>query len=111
MRRNLTWKAPPQRSQTLLRSETRPAGTSDRRNGRRERDINIGEILATRGDPLDEFLGLLHGQKRIDEDSIAFARNERDGVRNPSDLFLASCVTALPTDLPIPGVSTALPDP
>src|SRR5580700_148793 len=32
---------------------------------------------------------MLHGQKRIDEDSITLAANKCDGIRNPSQIFLA----------------------
>src|SRR6516225_316820 len=32
---------------------------------------------------------MLLGQERIDEDGIAFAINKRDGIRDPSKIFLA----------------------
>jgi hypothetical protein len=30
---------------------------------------------------------MLHGQKGIDEESVTFAVNERDGVGNPGKIF------------------------
>jgi hypothetical protein len=40
------------------------------------------------GDPIQQLLGVLDRQKRIDEDGIAFAVNERDRIGNPSEIFL-----------------------
>jgi len=36
---------------------------------------------------------MLDGQKRINEDGIAFAVNERDGIGNPSEIFLSGWKT------------------
>ena len=36
-------------------------------------DVNTNEILATLGEPVDQILRMLDGQKRINEDGIVFA--------------------------------------
>jgi hypothetical protein len=52
-------------------------------------DVNICEIFAALGDPIHQLLRMLDKQKRIDEDGIAFAVNERDRIGNPSEIFFA----------------------
>jgi len=52
-------------------------------------DVNGCEIPAALGDPIYEFLRMLHGQKRVYKDGIAFAVNERDRIGDPSQIFLA----------------------
>jgi hypothetical protein len=46
-------------------------------------------MLAALDYPIYQLLGMLHGQKRIDEDGITLAINKCDGIRNPSQIFLA----------------------
>ena len=36
-------------------------------------DVNTNEILAALGEPVDQILRMLDGQKRINEDGIVFA--------------------------------------
>ena len=43
-------------------------------------DVNGDEVLAAFRDPVYQLLRMLHGQKGIDEDSVTFAVNERDGL-------------------------------
>src|SRR5437660_784609 len=50
--------------------------------------VNSCEILAAFGDPIQQLLRMLLGQKRIDEDGIAFAINDRDCIRNPGEILL-----------------------
>src|SRR5258708_37977610 len=52
-------------------------------------DVNGDEVLAAFRDPVYQLLRMLHGQKGIDEDSVTFAVNERDGIGNPGEIFLA----------------------
>src|SRR5437016_5190541 len=52
-------------------------------------DVNGDEVLAAFRDPVYQLLRMLHGQKGIDENSITFAVNERDGIGNPGETFLA----------------------
>jgi hypothetical protein len=52
-------------------------------------DVLSDEVLAAFRDPVYQLLRVLHGQKGIDEDSITFAVNERDGIGNPGEIFLA----------------------
>ena len=52
-------------------------------------DVNRREVLAALGDPIHQFLRMLLQQKRIDEDGIALAINQRDRIGNPSEIFLA----------------------
>src|SRR6266403_2857222 len=52
-------------------------------------DVNRRSILAALDYPIYQLLGMLHGQKRIDEDGITLAINKCDGIRNPSQIFLA----------------------
>ena len=47
------------------------------------------EILAAVDKPFCQFLRMLHGQKRIDEDGISFTINKRYGVGDPGEIFLA----------------------
>src|SRR5215475_6166147 len=69
-------------------------------------DVNTNEILATLGKPVDQILRMLDGQKRIDEDGIVFAVNQRNGVRNPGQIIrawrksLSNARTLLCQDLP-----------
>src|SRR5262249_21667776 len=70
-------------------------------------DVNGNEILATLGEPIDQILRMLDGQKRINEDGIVFAMNQRNGVGNPGQIFrawrksLSYTRTLLCQDLPI----------
>src|SRR5215475_2978090 len=70
-------------------------------------DVNGNEILATLGEPIDQILRMLDGQKRINEDGIVFAVNQRNGVGNPGQIFrawrksLSYTRTLLCQDLPI----------
>src|SRR5215469_15357668 len=70
-------------------------------------DVNTNEILATLGEPVDQILRMLDGQKSINEDGIVLAVNQRNGVRNPSQIFrawrksLSDTRTLLRQDLPI----------
>ena len=52
-------------------------------------DVNRNEILANLGEPVDQILRMLDGQKRIHEDGIVFAVNQRHGVGNPGQIFRA----------------------
>jgi hypothetical protein len=52
-------------------------------------DVNGCEIFAALGDPIQQLFRMLHRQEGIDEDGIAFARDEDDRVGNPSEIFLA----------------------
>jgi hypothetical protein len=71
-------------------------------------DVDGCEILATLDEPVNQLLRVLDRQKRIDEDGIAFAINQRDCVRNPGQVFLAwrkslgDTGTLLGQKLPIP---------
>src|SRR5262249_3838752 len=70
-------------------------------------NVNGNEILATLGEPIDEILRMLDGQKRINEDGIVFAVNQRNCVGNPGQIFrawrkpLSYAMTLLCQDLPI----------
>src|SRR5215471_8544619 len=70
-------------------------------------DVNGNEILATLGEPIDQILRMLDGQKRINEDGIVFAVNQRNGAGNPGQIFrawrksLSYTRTLLCQDLPI----------
>src|SRR5215467_12124599 len=69
-------------------------------------DVNRYEILATLGEPIDQILRMLDGQKCINEDGIVFAVNQRNGVGNPGQIFrawrksLSDARTFLRQDLP-----------
>src|SRR6478672_5039567 len=52
-------------------------------------DVNAREIFAALGDPIQQLLRMLDRQKRINEDGIAFAVNQRDRIGNPSEIFFA----------------------
>ena len=52
-------------------------------------DVNGYEILSALDEPVDEFLRMFNGQKRIDKDGIAFTMNQCDGVGNPGQILLA----------------------
>lgn len=52
-------------------------------------DVNGDEICATLDDPIHQFSGLLLRQKRIDKNSVALTINERDGIGDPGEIFLA----------------------
>lgn len=52
-------------------------------------DVDGCEILAALDEPVDQLLRVLDRQKRIDEDGIVFAINQRDSVSNPGQIFLA----------------------
>jgi len=47
------------------------------------------EVLAALGDPVDQFLRLLRGQERVDQDRVTVAADERDGVVDPGEVLLA----------------------
>src|SRR5215469_5488152 len=70
-------------------------------------DVNTNEILATLGEPVEQILRMLDGQKRINEDGIVFTVNQRNGVGNPGQIFrawrksLSDARTLLRQDLPI----------
>jgi len=46
-------------------------------------DVNGYEILSALDEPVDEFLRMFNGQKRIDKDGIALTMNQCGGVGNP----------------------------
>jgi len=70
-------------------------------------DVNGYEILSALDEPVDEFLRMFNGQKRIDKDGIAFTMNQCDGVGNPGQILLArpkslsNAGTLLRQELPI----------
>src|SRR5215469_10868362 len=43
-------------------------------------DVNGYEILSALDEPVDEFLPMFNGQKRIDKDGIAFTMNQCDAI-------------------------------
>jgi len=51
-------------------------------------DVNGDEVLAAFRDPVYQFLRMLHGQEGIDEDSVTFPVNERNGIGNPGEISL-----------------------
>src|SRR5215467_15189629 len=75
--------------------------------GMRMSDVNTNEILATLGEPVDQILRMLDGQKRVNEDGIVFAVNQRNGVGNPGQIIrawrksLSDARTLLRQDLPL----------
>ncbi len=66
------------------------------------RDVDRREILAAPGDPIHEFLRVLLGQKCVDNDGIAFAIDQCDGISNPSEILLAGW-KSLGTTVPLLG--------
>src|SRR6266853_5913279 len=52
-------------------------------------DIDRGEVLATRGDPIQQSLRLPDSEKGVHENGIALAGGERRGICHPHQLFLA----------------------
>src|SRR5580704_15108405 len=50
-------------------------------------DINRGEVLAARRDPIYEDVRLLDGDKCVYEDGVALARDKRRRYRRPHQLF------------------------
>jgi hypothetical protein len=70
-------------------------------------DVNTNEILVTLGDPVDQILRMLDGQKRINENGIVFAVNQRNGVGNPGQIIrawrksMSNAGALLRQDLPI----------
>src|ERR1700720_4431068 len=52
-------------------------------------DVNCGEVLAARDDPVQQSLRLLDREKGVDEDSVSAAVDERRRICYPHQLFLA----------------------
>src|SRR5215469_439230 len=52
-------------------------------------DVNSCEILAALHHPGHQLLRMLLKKKRINQDGIAFPINERYGIRDPGEIFLA----------------------
>src|SRR5467141_3879429 len=52
-------------------------------------DVNCGEVLAARDDPVQQSLRLLDREKGVDEDSVSVAMDERRRICHPHQLFLA----------------------
>src|SRR6266571_2276911 len=52
-------------------------------------DIDSGQVLAVRFDPLYQSVRLLDGEKGVDEDGVALTVDEGRRVRRPHQLFLA----------------------
>src|ERR1700726_1918958 len=52
-------------------------------------DVNCGEVLAARDDPVQQSLRLLDCEKGVHENSVALAVDERRRIRHPHQLFLA----------------------
>src|ERR1700730_10829405 len=51
--------------------------------------INGDKIHAALDDPIHKLPRLLRGQERIDQNSVALTKDERDGIGDPSKIFLA----------------------
>src|SRR6266853_4235935 len=52
-------------------------------------DIDRGEVLATRGDPIQQSLRLPDSEKGVHENGIALTGDERRGICHPHQLVLA----------------------
>src|SRR5271169_2394018 len=52
-------------------------------------DVNCGEVLAARDDPVQQSLRLLDREKSVHEDGISLAADERRRICHPHQLFLA----------------------
>src|SRR3984957_1716622 len=52
-------------------------------------DVNGGEVLAARDDPIRQRLRLLRGEKGIYENGVALAADECRRIRHPHQFFLA----------------------
>src|ERR1700752_888347 len=52
-------------------------------------DVNCGEVLAARDDPVQQSLRLLRREKSVHEDSVSLAVDERRRICHPHQLFLA----------------------
>src|SRR5712692_7704246 len=52
-------------------------------------DVNCGEVLADRDDPVQQSLRLLDREKSVHEDSVSLAVDERRRICHPHQLFLA----------------------
>src|SRR5882762_1862186 len=52
-------------------------------------DVNCGEVLAARDDPVQQSLRLLDREKSVHQDGISLAADERRRIRHPHQLFLA----------------------
>src|ERR1700694_3340023 len=52
-------------------------------------DIDRGEVLTARNDPIEQSLRLLGCEKSIHEDSVSLAVDERRRIRHPHQSFLA----------------------
>src|SRR5260221_8567472 len=52
-------------------------------------DVNGGEVLAARDDPIQQSLRLLRGEKGIHENGVALAADECRRIRHPHQFFLA----------------------
>ena len=52
-------------------------------------DVDRGQVLAVRFDPLHQGARLLDGEKGVDEDGVPLAVDEGRRVRRPHQLFLA----------------------
>src|ERR1700730_9693676 len=52
-------------------------------------DVNCGEVLAARDDPILQSLRLLDCEKSVHEDSVPLAVDERRRICHPHQLFLA----------------------
>ena len=52
-------------------------------------NVHRRQILAALGKPIQEFPRMFHREKCIDEDRVALAKNERDRIGNPGEIFFA----------------------
>src|SRR5260370_5149118 len=52
-------------------------------------DVNCGEVLTARDDPIEQSLRLLDCEKSVHEDSVSLAVDERRRICHPHQLFLA----------------------
>src|ERR1700726_1252048 len=52
-------------------------------------DVNCGEVLAARDDPVQQSLRLLNCEKSVHEDSVSLAVDEGRRICHPHELFLA----------------------
>jgi hypothetical protein len=52
-------------------------------------DVNCGEVLAARDDPVQQSLRLLDREKGVHQDGVSIAVDERRRICHPHQLFLA----------------------
>ena len=54
------------------------------------RDVDRGQVLAARSDPISQFRGGLDGEERVDKDCIAGTVDKRCRVRHPFEVVFAN---------------------